>query len=149
MKFLTINGKLQIDANGKLITAPDGFEGKLIKLNNNLLKNENKLVKGKNSVTFKIKVENCPDFMADTEDTITVNIGDKLETAVDQSSILQAMTSDNGYYSYITDVEGHETTIFTINGNTNADIAYEGALSPTDIINKTWDDEIYYVIEAH
>lgn len=149
MKFLTINGKLQINANSKLITAPDGFEGKLIKLNNKLLKNENKLVKGKNSVTFKIKVENCPDFMADTEDTITANIGDKLETAVEQSSILQAMTSDNGYYSYITDVEGHETTIFTINGNTNADIAYEGALSPTDIIDKTWDDEIYYVIEAH
>lgn len=150
MKFLTINGKLQIDANGKIITAPDGYEGKLIRLNNKLLKNNNLFIRGeKNSVTFKIKVENCPDFMADTEDTITVNIGDKLETAVDQSSILQAMTSDNGYYSYITDVEGHETTIFTINGNTNADIAYEGALSPTDIIDKTWDDEIYYVIEAH
>ena len=149
MKFLTINGKLQIDANGKLITAPDGFEGKLIKLNNKLLKNENKLVKGKNSVTFKIKVENCPDFMADTEDTITVNIGDKLETAVDQSSVLQAMTSDSGYYSYITDVEGYDTTIFTVGGNTNADIAYEGALSPTDIIDETWDDQIYYVVEAH
>ena len=150
MKFLTINGKLQIDANGKIITAPDGYEGKLIRLNNKLLKNNNLFIRGeKNSVTFKIKVENCPDFMADTEDTITVNIGDKLETAVDQSSILQAMTSDNGYYKHETEVPGYLTTIFTINGNTNADIAYEGALSPTDIIDKTWDDEIYYVIEAH
>lgn len=150
MKFLTINGKLQIDANGKIITAPDGYEGKLIRLNNKLLKNNNFFIRGKkNSVTFKIKVENCPDFMADTEDTITATIGDKLETVVDQSSILQAMTSDSGYYSYTTDIAGYDTTIFTVGGGTNVDIAYEGALSPTDIIDETWDGQIYYVVEAH
>lgn len=156
MKFLTIDGKLQKDANGKLITVPDNYAGKLIKLNGKLLKHNNKLVKGgggvtppSNTVTFKIKVENCPDFMADTEDTITATIGDKLETVVDQSPILQAMISDRGYYSYTTDIEGYDTTIFTVGGDTNADVAFEGALSPTDIIDKTWDGQIYYVVEAH
>ena len=36
MKFLTIGGKLQKDANGKLITVPDNYAGKLIKLNGKL-----------------------------------------------------------------------------------------------------------------
>ena len=102
-----------------------------------------------NTVTFKIKVENCPDFMEDTEDIITAVIGSKLEDVAGQSTILQQMTDDNGYYQYVTDIEGHATTIFTVNGSTNADIAYEGALSTTDIIDETWDDQIYYVIEAH
>lgn len=156
MKFLTIGGKLQKDANGKLITVPDNYAGKLIKLNGKLLKHNNKLVKGgggitppSNTVTFKIKVENCPDFMADTEDIVTAVVGSKLEDVAGQSTILQQMTDDSGYYQYVTDIEGYATTIFTVNGSTNADIAYEGALSTTDIIDETWDDQIYYVIEAH
>lgn len=156
MKFLTINGKLQKDANGKLITVSDNYENKLIKLNGKLLKHNNKLVKGgggitppSNTVTFKIKVENCPDFMADTEDTITATIGDKLEDVAGQSTILQQMTNDSGYYKSEAEIEGYATTIFTVNGSTNADIAFEGALSPTDIIDETWDGQIYYVIEAH
>lgn len=36
-----------------------------------------------------------------------------------------------------------------VGGGTNVDIAYEGALSPTDIIDETWDGQIYYVVEAH
>ena len=88
--------------------------------------------------------------MGNTEDVITIIAGSKLEDAVEQSTILQTMTiGEAGCYEYITDVKGYETTIFTINGGTNADVAYEGALSPTDIIDETWDDQIYYVVEAH
>ena len=59
------------------------------------------------------------------------------------------MDSSAGYYKHETEVPGYLTTIFTINGDSNADIAYEGALSPTDIIDETWDGQIYYVVEAH
>lgn len=157
MKFLTIDGKLQKDANGKLITIPDNYAGKLIKLNGKLLKHNNKLVKGgggvtppSNTVTFRINVTGCPEFMEDTEDIITAIIGNKLEDVAEQSTILQTMTIGGaGCYEYITDIEGYETTIFTVNGSTNADVAYEGALSPTDIIDKTWDGQIYYIVEAH
>ena len=156
MKFLTIGGKLQKDANGKLITVPDNYAGKLIKLNGKLLKHNNKLVKGgggitppSNTVTFKIKAENCPNFMEDTEDIITAVIGSKLEDVAGQSTILQQMTNHGGVYYYETEMEGFATTIFTVNGSTNADNYYEGALSPTDIIDETWNDEIYYVVEAH
>ena len=156
MKFLTIGGKLQKDANGKLITVPDNYAGKLIKLNGKLLKHNNKLVKGgggitppSNTVTFKIKAENCPDFMENTEDIITAVIGSKLEDVAGQSTILQQMTIHGGVYYYETEMEGHATTIFTVNGSTNADIAYEGALSTTDIIDETWNGQVYYVVEAH
>lgn len=46
MKFLTIGGEVKKDASGKLITVPDNYENKLIKLNGKLLKYNNKLVKG-------------------------------------------------------------------------------------------------------
>ena len=156
MKFLTINGKLQKDANGKLITVSDNYGNKLIKLNGKLLKHNNKLVKGgggitppSNTVTFKIKVENCPDFMEDTEDIITAVIGSKLEDVAEQSSILQQMTNHGGVYYYETEIEGFAMTIFTVNGSANADNYYEGALGPTDIIDETWNDQVYYIIEAH
>ena len=156
MKFLTIDGKLQKDANGKLITVSDNYENKLIKLNGKLLKHNNKLVKGgggttppSNTVTFKIKVTDCPAFMEDTEDIITAVIGSKLEDVAGQSTILQQMTNDSYGYNYVTEMEGYATTIFTVNGDTNADVAYNGALCPTDIIDETWNGQVYYVIEAH
>ena len=38
MKFLTINGKLQRDSSGRLITIPDNYDNSAITLNGKLLK---------------------------------------------------------------------------------------------------------------
>ena len=38
MKFLTINGKIQKDSSGKLITVPDDYDNSALKLNGKLLK---------------------------------------------------------------------------------------------------------------
>lgn len=102
-----------------------------------------------NEVTFSLYVSKCPDFMEDITETFTVQIGSTLSSIESQSSILQSMDSSAGYYKHETEVPGYSTTIFTINGNTNADIAYEGALSSTDIIDETWYGASFPVVEAH
>lgn len=38
MKFLIINGKLQKDGNGKLVTVPDTYDNEPLKLNGKVLK---------------------------------------------------------------------------------------------------------------
>lgn len=102
-----------------------------------------------NEVTFSLYVSGCPDFMEDIKETFTVQIGSPLSSIESQSSILQAMNSVSGYYKSEAEVPGHTTTIFTVNGSTNADVYYEGALSPTDIIDETWYGASFPVVEAH
>ena len=100
-------------------------------------------------VTFSLSVSNCPDFTEDITETFTVQIGSKLSSIESQSIILRQMNDDGGYYNYVTVMEGYEQTIFTVNGSTNADVAYEGALGPNDIIDETWHGRSFPVVEAH
>lgn len=102
-----------------------------------------------NEVTFSLYVSKCPDFMEDITETFTVQIGSTLSSIESQSTILQKMTGSSDYYEYKTDVSGYLNTIFTINGGTNADLPYEGALKPTDIIDETWYGASFPVVEAH
>ena len=102
-----------------------------------------------NEVTFSLYVSGCPDFMKDIEETFTVQIGSKFSSIESQSSILQSMDSSAGYYKHETEVPGYLTTIFTINGDTSADVAYKGALTPNDIIDETWYGASFPVVEAH
>ena len=44
MKFLTINGKLQRDSAGRLITVPDNYDNSAITLNGKLLKTSGGLI---------------------------------------------------------------------------------------------------------
>lgn len=44
MKFLTINGKLQRDSSGRLITVPDNYDNSAITLNGKLLKTSGGLI---------------------------------------------------------------------------------------------------------
>lgn len=44
MKFLTINGKLQRNANGQFITVPDNYDNELLTLNGKLLKTSTSLI---------------------------------------------------------------------------------------------------------
>lgn len=44
MKFLTINGKLQRDSSGGLITIPDNYDNSAITLNGKLLKTSGGLI---------------------------------------------------------------------------------------------------------
>ena len=100
-------------------------------------------------VTFSLSVYQCPDFMEDITETFTVQIGSILSSIESKSSILQRMNNHSSVYYYETEMEGYETTIFTINGQQNADVYFEGALGPIDIIDETWNDQVYYVVEAH
>ena len=59
------------------------------------------------------------------------------------------VVGEAGAYEYITDIEGYDTTIFTVNGDSNADAAYFAALRPDDTITATWNNQVYYVVEAH
>ena len=47
MKFLTINGKLQRNANGQCITVPDNYDNELLTLNGKLLKTSAGLIGNK------------------------------------------------------------------------------------------------------
>ena len=47
MKFLIINGKLQKDSNGKLVTVPDTYDNELLKLNGKILTTDGSIVGSK------------------------------------------------------------------------------------------------------
>ena len=81
--------------------------------------------------------------MGDITETFTVQIGSTLSSIESQSTILQNMTSDSGYYKKETD-----TSIFTINGSVSVDVAFQGALTPNDIIDETWHKISFPVVEA-
>ena len=66
MKFLTINGKLQKDANGKLIVLPDNYEdNKIVSLSGNILTSGGKVV-----VTGKTIDPNAPGLYDENDNLI-------------------------------------------------------------------------------
>lgn len=78
MKFLTINGKLQRDSSGKLITIPDNYDNSAITLNGKLLKTGGGLI-GSNIIKPQLSAPSIS-FVSDT--TIQIDSIDTNATTI-------------------------------------------------------------------
>lgn len=158
MKFLTIGGKLQKDANGKVIVVPDSYDNNLLKLGGKLLKHNGKLIGGNNSaqtmVTFYISCND--DYFAvdeggtyDSTETYTAPVGSTLGDAAQDSGILSMLGIDSvaNIYGFTTTIDDVNTR-FTLNGSSSIDDALNGALGPDDVIDSTWDGQTFWVVRA-
>lgn len=107
-------------------------------------------------ITFNI-ISNNADFNeyidaskpATITDTIKAKIGSKIEDIASQSSILSVMDVDptNHCYEKVDTINGVRT-VFTIDGSTNIDNPYNGALKSTDIIDQNILTAPLYVVAA-
>ena len=78
MKFLTINGKLQRDSAGRLITVPDNYDNSAITLNGKLLKTGGGLI-GSNIIKRQLST---PSISLVSGTTIQINSIDSNATTI-------------------------------------------------------------------
>ena len=78
MKFLTINGKLQRDSSGRLITIPDNYDNSAITLNGKLLKTGGGLI-GSNIIKRQLST---PSISLVSGTTIQINSIDSNATTI-------------------------------------------------------------------
>ena len=84
MKFLTINGKLQRDSSGGLITVPDNYDNSAITLNGKLLKTGGGLI-GSNIIKRQLST---PSISLVSGTTIQIN-------SIDSNATTIAVYADN------------------------------------------------------
>lgn len=96
---------------------------------------------------FKVNDYDPP---VDIVETYTAVVGSKLSNAAAGSSILKdilGINENHNLYGFETTIDGVDT-IFTLNGSTQIDVAWNDALGPSSIVEKSWNGVTFWVTRA-